>query len=114
MDAQKLKEEQLKLEKKLYKEPGGEDRVRKLRAMCDSGQVAHLEFQLKELAKHRQAILSQKASDEALNEAKKEVSVLAAPYNEQVRGNTAKSRYIGLLLQEINHFEGDMHDNEEN
>lgn len=105
MDAEKLKEEQLKLEKKLSKEPG--DFVKDLRAMQERNDVVGLEFKLKELAKHNQAILSQKASDEELNQAKRRVKVLSAPYNEQVRGNTAKSRYIGLLLQELDYFEGE-------
>lgn len=113
MDAQKLKEEQLKLEKKLCKEPGGAERVKELRALCERGEVYELEFKIKELAKHKQAILSTKASDEELNAIKEKKSALEAPYNEQTRANDVKSRYIGLLLQEINHFEGEEYANEE-
>lgn len=113
MDGQTLKEEQLKLEKKLFKEPGGKDRVKELRAMCDRADIVSLDYQLKELAKHRQAILSQRKSDEHLKAAKNHVSNLNAPYQDQLKGNDTKSRYIGLLLQEINDFEDENYANEE-
>lgn len=87
----------VKLEKKLRNQTGGFDYVDDLRRLSKYD----LESKLKDLAKHKQAIITTKRKDEKLIEAKKEVSNLNAPYNEQTKGNDEKSRFIGLLIQEI-------------
>lgn len=87
----------IKLEKKLRSEPGGKDYIDELRA---SG-IGELEFKLKELAKHKQAIITTRDNDDELKSAKSHAKVLAAPYGEQLKGNDLRSRFIGLLLQEI-------------
>ncbi len=104
MDSVKLKEEQLKLSRDLYMK-GQKDFAEELRVKADKSDTQGLEFTLKELAKHNQAIISTKNSDEKLKKAKDVVSSLGAPYREQLSQNKLKSRYIGLLLQELNGFE---------
>jgi hypothetical protein len=96
MDKLSEKKEIIALEKKL-KNNGQEHFVEELRNMS----LGELEFKLKDLAKHNQAIITTKKQDDELLEAKAHVKSLSAPYNEQVAANKLKSRFIGLLIQEI-------------
>lgn len=104
MDSIKLKEEQLKLEKKLAKDGVNGDLVADLRTLADMNDREGLEYKMKELAKHRQAVISTKKSDEKLQEIAAQKRELEAPYREQLSQNDLKARFIGLLLQELNHF----------
>lgn len=104
MDNIKLKEEQLKIEKKLIKN-GQKELAVELREMTDRGEKDKLEYKLKELSKHNQAIISQAISDEELQNAKQIAKDLNKPYSEQLAGNKQKARLIGLLLQELNNFQ---------
>lgn len=99
-DQTKLQEEKLKLLKKVDKSFAEE-----VIAMMERTDANGLEFKLKELARHANAVQSQKASDEQLNRVINEKKVLEAPYREQLNQNKAKSRFVGLLLQELNGFQ---------
>lgn len=105
MDSQLLKEELLKIEKKLSKEPTLKNRVQELRNKATKSDKVGLEFELRQLASHAQAIESQKKSDETLKTRKEEVKELNASYNEQLKYNKLQARLVGLLLQELNNFE---------
>lgn len=89
------------LEKKLRNETGGQDYVENLRSLDRTG----LEEKLKDLAKYRQAILSTRKKDVELKKAKKKVSGLNLPYTQDLSANDKKSRFIGLLLQEMEGFD---------
>ena len=104
MDNIKLKEEQLKIEKKLIKS-GQKDLAVELREMTDRGEKDKLEFKLKELSKHNQSLISQAISDEELQNARQIAKDLGKTYLEQAAGNRQKARLIGLLLQELNNFQ---------
>lgn len=104
MDSIKLKEELLKIEKKLLKEPTFKSRIEDLRALADKNDKAGLEFQLKQLAEHNQLIDSQKKSDPELIRVTEERKELASPYVEQLKYNKLQSRLVGLLLQELSGF----------
>lgn len=104
MDSVKLKEEQLKLEKKLMKDESFKSKIEDLRTLADKNDKTGLEFHLKQLAEHAQAIESQKKSDAELARVSEEKKELAAPYVEQSKYNKLQARLIGLLLQEINNF----------
>lgn len=97
--------ELIKLEKKLRKSTGGDLFVKEARQLDGDQDIKGLEFKLKELAKHRQAIISTRQDDEELKKAKKVVTVLNRPYNEQLNAGSDKSRFIGLLLQEREGFD---------
>lgn len=105
MDSQKLKEEQLKLEVKMSKDPHMIDIIKNLREMADKSDKTQLEFKLKELAKHLQTIDSMKKSDEELIKASQIKKELLQPYNEQSQQNKVQSRFVALLLQELNLFQ---------
>lgn len=107
MDDIKLKEERLKLEKTLKSSGGNKIFIEEVIKEFEENDVEGLEFRLKSIAQHKQAVLSTQASDEELEKAKLNVKFLNAPYNEQKRGCDQKSRYIGLLLQEINGFQSE-------
>lgn len=93
--------EVITLEKKLKSETGGTDYIETLRRLDKDG----LEDKLKDLAKYRQAIFSTRAKDSILKAAKKEVNGLNTPYTQDLTANAAKSRFIGLLIQEMEGFE---------
>tara|TARA_R110000868_G_C10973188_1_gene771576 strand:+ start:100989 stop:101324 length:336 start_codon:yes stop_codon:yes gene_type:complete len=105
MNDEKLREERLKLEKKLVKSGGNKIFVEEVMAEYERCQESDLEFRLKRISEHKQAVISTQNSDEKLDEAKRAVKHLVRPYNEQKRGCDEKSRYIGLLLQELKGFE---------
>lgn len=105
MDHIKLKAELLKLEKKLSKNETNKEMVSELVALSEKNDKIGLEFKIKEFAKHRQAIISQMKSDNQLNELIEEKKKMEAPYKEQTSENNLKTRFIGLLLQELNNFE---------
>jgi len=100
-----LREERLKLETKLKKSGGDKIFVEEVIAAFERNEVHDLEFRLRQISKHKQAVISTQNSDEELKLAKLKVSGLTAPYNEQKRACDAKSRFIGLLLQELNGFQ---------
>ncbi len=106
MDSEKLRTEMAKLKKKLSEGPNGKNLINDLQAMSDKNDVSGLEFKVKELAKHAQAIQSQKLSDEELQVAGQVKKELEAPYREQVSQVKRESRLIGLILQELNGFQG--------
>ena len=107
MNNVKLKEEQLKLEKKLINEPTLKSRIEELRLKADKNDKSALEFQLKELANHAQVIESQKKSDEELQRITEIKKELLAPYSEKLKFIKLQSRLIGLLLQELRSFNED-------
>ena len=101
MDELLENKEIISLEKKLRGETGGSDYVDELRSLDRFA----LEEKLKDLAKYRQAIFSTRKKDAELKAAKKKVSGLNSPYNTDLNANAAKSRFIGLLIQEMEGFE---------
>lgn len=101
MDELSKNKEIIKLEKKLRGETGGKDYIEKLRAMSPF----ELGDELKGLAKYKQAIISTKAKDVDLKAARKKANGLAYPYTQQIKGNSEKARFIGLLIQEHEGFE---------
>ena len=104
MDELERSKEVVVLEKKLKGQIGGKDYVEELRKL---GRVG-LEDKLKDLAKYRQAVISTREKDVELKKAKKIVSGLNSPYSTDLRANAEKSRFIGLLIQEIEGFEPTM------
>ena len=64
-----------------------------------------LEDRLKDMAKYRQAIISFHQIDEELKKARSRVNGLTLPYTQDLSANTEKSRFIGLLIQDIEGFE---------
>ena len=93
--------EVITLEKKLRSHPGGTDYVEDLRSL----DIVGLEEKLKDMAKYRQAIISTRGKDEELARARKKVNGLNLPYTQDLAANAEKSRFIGLLMQEIEGFE---------
>lgn len=89
------------LEKKLRGQTGGKDYVDDLRKL----DRYELENKLKDLAKYRQAIISTRGKDEELAKAVRRVNGLRLPYTQDLTGNAEKSRFLGLLLQEMEGFE---------
>ncbi len=100
-DELQAEKEIVALEKKLRNEPGGKDYVEELRKLSPPD----LANKLKDLAKYRQAILSTKNKDEGLKKAKAAASALELPYTQDLKGNAEKSRFIGLLIQDVEGFE---------
>lgn len=80
-----------KLERKL-----DEGEASKFRGMTDK----ELEFELLQLAKHKEAIVTTRNEDQQLNSAKEVVKELNSPYVEQLKANKLKHRFIALLLAE--------------
>lgn len=101
MDELQRNKEIIKLEKKLRNETGGKDYVEELRQASPH----ELGEKLKDLAKYRQAIITTRSKDVDLKAARKKVNGLNYPYTQQLKGNTDKARFIGLLLQEQEGFE---------
>lgn len=66
----------------------------------DSMTREELDSKLLSLAKHRQDITNTMQRDEQLRDAKEEVKVLKAPYNEQKRMNEKMARYVSLVMQD--------------
>jgi len=62
--------------------------------------VKELEFKLLQLSNHREEIVTTKNDDDQYQSAKELVKEMAAPYNEQMKMNKIKSRFIHLLLKE--------------
>jgi len=99
-NAIKLRDEKLKLLKKL------DDRfVAEVQELFDRTEITLLEAKLKDLARHAQAVASQKASDNELMELLEQKKELEAPYKEQLSSNRAKTRLVGILLQELRNYE---------
>lgn len=105
MNDSKLREERIKLEKKIRNSAGGRLFTEEVIASFERNDIQDLEFRIKGIAQHKQAVISTQNSDEELEKAKNEVKILNAPYNEQKRACDAKARFIGLLLQELNGFQ---------
>ena len=89
------------LEKKLLNERNGKDYVDNLRRLS----LIELGEKLKDLAKYRQAIISTKKKDKKLATAQATVNGLMLPYTQDLRGNTEKARFVGLLIQESEGFD---------
>lgn len=90
-----LETEMTKLEKE-FNGKGEEDYTRELQhATFDQ-----LENKLKELSKHAQAIISTQNNDPELIKAKKVVSNLNKPYNEQKKWNGKRARLVFLTMME--------------
>lgn len=105
MDIVKLREEKLKIEEKLSRSGEGDLQfVKSVIQSFESRDLQDLEFRIKSIASHKQAVISQQASDEELKKAENVVKGLKAPYNEQKKACDQKMRYIGLILQELNGF----------
>lgn len=62
--------------------------------------VSQLEFELLQLSKHKEDIVTSRNEDDELQRIKELVKELAAPYRESLKANTLKSRFIALLLKE--------------
>lgn len=105
MDDQKLVQERIDLEKKLRRKGQKEFTTEMIKAF-EENDIQGLEFKLKSISEHKQAVISQQSSDDDLAKAKRVVSNLVAPYNDQKKACDEKSRFVGLLIQEINGFQG--------
>lgn len=105
LDPELLREERLKLEKKLAKSFGSQEFKEEVMKEFEERDLSALEFRAQKIAEHKQAVISQQKSDDDLKAAKRKVSGLNAPYNEQKRASDTKMRLIGLMIQEINGFE---------
>lgn len=105
MDHIKLKAELLKLEKKLSKNEFNKELVSELISLSEKKDRVALEFKIKEYAKHHQAIISQTTSDKELTALEEEIKRVSSPYKEQKKENNLKTRFVGLLLQELNNFQ---------
>ena len=105
MDVEKLREERLALEKKLRNKGQSESMfVKELMTCYETRNIGDLSFKLKSIAAHKQAVISQQASDEELKKAEKVVKNLKAPYNEQKTGCDIKMRLVALIMQELDGF----------
>jgi len=98
------RKEVVTLEKKLRGQTGGQDYIDGLRKLDLIG----LENKLKDMAIYRQAVISTKGIDNQLIEARSRVNALTLPYTQDLTANAEKSRFIGLLLQEMEGFEPTM------
>ena len=83
--------ELIKLERKY-----GADYTRELRQM-DKEQ---LDAKLLELAKYRTALIDTKAKDRDLELAKARASSLEKPYNDDLKANLEKQRFITLVMKD--------------
>jgi hypothetical protein len=105
LDPELLREERLKLEKKLSRSFGSKEFLEEVMKEFEEKDLSALEFRAQRIAEHKQSVISQQKSDEDLKKAKKVVSGLNAPYNEQKRAADTKMRLIGLMIQEMKGFE---------
>ena len=105
MDSQILKEELLKLEKKLIKDHLATNKATQLRSLAEAKDSAKLKFEIEQLAIHAQAIESQKKSDPDLTQAKQILKELNEPYAEQKKYNSLQARFAALLLSSLTNFE---------
>lgn len=101
MEELEKEKEVVTLEKKLKGQTGGKDYVEDLRKLDIHG----LGEKLKDMAKYRQAIISTRGIDEELKDAQRKVNGLRLPYTRDLTANAEKSRFIGLLMQEIEGFD---------
>ena len=85
----------IKLEKKLVRN-FQTDFVTDVRKMDKQ----ELDRKLLDLAKYSQAIKSTMKIDDKLIDAKNTVSSLKRPYNEDIRGNNEKARFVALVMEE--------------
>lgn len=100
MNELEKKKEIVALEKKLRSQTGGKDYVDSLRSLG----LFELGLKLQDMAKYRQAVISTRESDHELKRAKNIVSGLNLPYTQDLTANAEKSRFLGLLMQEIEGF----------
>lgn len=105
LDPELLREERLKLEKKLSRGYDSKEFLEEVMREFEDKDLSALEFRAQRMAEHKQAIISQQKSDEELKAAKRRVSGLNAPYNEQKRASDTKMRLIGLMIQEMKGYE---------
>lgn len=85
----------IKLERYLRRE-GREDFVTEMQGASE----VQLDAKMLALAKHAEEIQTTQANDEKLRDAKSEVRVLAAPYNDQKKMNKKMNRFVALLMKE--------------
>lgn len=67
-----------------------------------------LEDKLLALAKYEYEIITAKNNDEELLKAKEHVKFLNAPYRESLKDNKAKSRFIGVIMEERKEVTGSL------
>lgn len=85
----------IKLERYLRRE-GREDFVTEMHGASPQ----QLDSKMLSLAKHAEEIQTTRDDDQKLREAKSEVKVLAAPYNDQKKMNKKMNRFVALLMKE--------------
>ena len=94
-DQLSAEKEVVKLEKKLSRKYG-DSFASELRGLSKD----ELGYKLLGLANHNQEIITTKARDMDLELAKDKYYELRAPYDDQVRANKEKSRFIHLLIKD--------------
>lgn len=90
-----LEKEVTKLERYLIRN-GRETLVREIRALNPE----QLKKKMQEYAMYRQELIDFKANDKDLREAKKKVSELNAPHNENIRANDKITRFVSLVIKD--------------